>query len=103
VTPVCEISNGGVTTWRWLCARHQADRRGAGWFVKPSDRDAPWICDDCTSAEQASPGYVTPTMAMVKTDDSARLPTAAEYKRTGPPETWAARLARLREQREVAA
>jgi len=100
--PVCEISNGGVTTWRWLCARHQSDRRGAGWAIKPNGRDAAWPCDDCITAEQAAPGYVTPTLAVVPTSPSARLPTTKEYRRPKPPETWAARLARLRHQQEAA-
>jgi len=102
VTPVFEISNGGITTYRWLCARHQSDRRGAGWAVKPNGRDAAWPCDDCVTAEQAAPGYVTPTVDFVPTSPGARRPTHREYRRPGPPETWVARLARLRQQQEAA-
>lgn len=96
MTPVCEISNGGITTYRWLCARHQSDRRGAGWSIKPLGREAPWPCDDCVAAEQAAPGYVTPTLAALPTSANARRPTAKECPRPKQPETWAARLARLR-------
>lgn len=95
VTPVCEIRNGGIDTYVWLCARHQSDRRGAGWAVKPTGADAPWPCDDCLAAEQAAPGYVTPTVDFVPTSPDARLPTRKEYRRPKPPETWVARLARL--------
>jgi len=102
MTPVCEISNGGISTYAWLCARHQSDRRGAGWSVKPTGGAAPWPCDDCLAAEQAAPGYVTPTLDVMPTSLSARLPTRKEYRRPKPPETWAARLARLRQQQEAA-
>jgi len=88
VTPVCEISNGGVTTFRFLCARHQSDRRGAGWAVKPAGTNAPWPCDDCAAAEQASPGYTTPAVAFVPTSAGARLPTREECPPPEPIAPW---------------
>lgn len=92
---MCEISNGGVTTWRWLCARHQSDRRGSGWSVKPVGRDAPWPCDDCeTTAEDA--------VRFALTRAESRLPTRRECPRPGQPETWVARLERLKKQQEAA-
>lgn len=90
VTPVCEISNGGITTYRWLCARDQSDRRGAGWTVKPTGGAAPWPCDDCLAAEQAAPGYVTPTLAFVPTSAGARCPTRAECPPPPPMKPWPA-------------
>ena len=88
MTPVFEISNGGVTTYRFLCPRHQSDRRGAGWAVKPNGRDADWPCDDCVAAEQAAPGYVTPTLAALRTSPDARLPTRAECPPPAPMAPW---------------
>lgn len=96
MTPVCEIGNGGISTYAHLCARHQSDRRGAGWWVKPNDRHASGPCDDCVRDEQLADGYVTPTVAFETTRAEARLPTRKESPRPKPPETWAARLARLR-------
>lgn len=95
MTAVCEIYNG-VTTYRWLCQRHQSDLRGSGWMVKPIGRDAPFRCDGCVTEAQLVPGYVTPTVAFVQTGADARRPTAKECPPPKMPEQWADRLARLR-------
>lgn len=87
-TQVCEITLGGAATFRWLCARHQSDRRGAGWAVKPTGGAAPWPCDDCVAAEQAAPGYVTPAVAFVPTSPGARRPTRAECPPPAPIAPW---------------
>lgn len=58
---VHEITNGGVTTYRWLCDGHKAARVAAKWTVKvgmPLPDGS--RCGDCVVAEQAAPGYVTP-------------------------------------------
>ena len=95
MTPICEISNGGVTTYRWLCARHMSDRRGSWWSVKPTGWGAQWPCDDCFSV-------LATRVDFVPTAELSRLPTRKEYQRPCQPETWAARLARLRKQQEAA-
>lgn len=95
MTPICELYNG-ITTWRWLCGRHQSDRRGAGWTVKPLDRFAPWPCSDCLSEAQAAPGYATPTPRFAPTRPESRLPSVSECPRGEVPEIWEACLERLR-------
>lgn len=87
MTPIVEASNGGVTIHLWLCARHQSDRRGDGWSVKPTGRDTVWGCDDCEATNL--------TLEFVKTREVSRLPTESECPRQGQPETWADRLKRL--------
>lgn len=63
-----EITNGGISTYQWLCAPCVEKRRAAGWTVKVGMPlpDAS-RCGDCTLAEQAAPGYVTPTVAFIAT------------------------------------
>ncbi len=82
---ICEISNGGVTTFRWLCDRCA---KVSTWAVKPG---APvgGPCDDCEAAHQASPGYITPTPVYVLTSPDARLCTAAECPPPRPIAPWA--------------
>jgi hypothetical protein len=78
---VHEISNGGVTTYRWLCPEHVKARRAAKWTVKvgmPLPDDAP--CDDCIRAEQAASDYSTPTVEYVTTSPGSRLPPYVKPK-----------------------
>lgn len=62
-TPVCEISNGGVTTYRWLCEACQARRKKTGWSVKPTEKMAAWPCDDCPRQPTAPAVTFAPTLA----------------------------------------
>jgi hypothetical protein len=87
MTPVVEIGNGGISTYAHLCARHQSDRRGAGWWVKPNERHASGPCDDCVRSEQLAPGYVTPTVRFFPTAADAFAP-APGWKRDPPMKPW---------------
>jgi hypothetical protein len=80
MTSVCEISNGGVTTWAWLCRECQDRRKtapGGNWTVKVKEVIA-WGCDDCSRAAQLAHGYQPPTVDFAPTTLDSRLPTAAE-------------------------
>ena len=94
---VCEISNGGVTTFRWMCDECITFRKtvsGGNWTVKVKDIVA-WGCDDCATRRQLAPGYATPAVAFAPTTPDAFVP-APGWKADPLPETWAARLERLK-------
>lgn len=76
-TPVCEISNGGITTFRWLCPGCQGHRKDAGWSVKPTGKTADWPCDDCPAAPVEIRFLSTPADAK-----HVRRPATADAART---------------------
>lgn len=96
-----EITNGGVTTWRWLCEAHRTKGRTAATFAVKEGMRLPdgSPCDDCTHAEQSAPGYQTPTVDYAPTSPESQLPPpgfAANQPGSRRTESWARRLARLR-------
>ena len=72
---IFEISNGGISTHRWLCPEHVQARTDAKWSVKPGasvPHDLP--CDDCL--HEAPPDNRPVDFAT--TSEESRLPTRAE-------------------------
>lgn len=78
-TPVCEISNGGVTTYLWLCLACQGWRMERGWSVKETGRTAAWPCDDCPRPKRAPVQFLaTPAdAALNKTPRSSSAPASS--------------------------
>lgn len=98
---VYEITNGGVTTYRWLCDACRATGRTAAAFTVKTGMPLPAgsPCDDCTHAEQNGPGYRTPTVDYVPANPESYLPPpgfAARQPGSRKAERWVERLARLR-------
>ncbi len=98
MTVVCELFNGIHTTYAFLCEHHQEKRLANRWAVKVTDA---WTmdhgCDDCVTMDQQNPAYATPTVAYVPTTPDAFVP-APGWTADKAPETWPARLERLRKE-----
>lgn len=89
---VHEITNGGYAGPKWLCGPCVEKRKAARWTVKVGmPLPAGSRCGDCVVAEQAAPGYVTPTVDFVAPDPDSRLPSRAAVARmpgVAPMKPW---------------
>lgn len=51
---IYKVTNGW-STWRWLCAKHLAERKAEGWAADRIGTVTSFGCDDCVPVENRVP------------------------------------------------